>query len=219
MNVPLSLERAMLVQRSRRLNVATMGYNSLEAVLSVLAGIVAGSVALIGFGLDSLIELIAGAAALWRLSADAAPSRRERTERRALLLIGLCFVALALYVGAEALRSLAAHRAPERTLFGIGIAVGSLLVMPWLARAKRGIALELGSGALAAEAKQTLICTYLSGILLGGLLLNAMLGWWWADPVAALAMVPLIGREGIEDLRGRHGCDDCVCQRGIVTGG
>jgi len=208
-------ERMILVRRSRRLNVATMGYNSLEAVLSVVAGVLAGSIALVGFGLDSLIELIAGAAALWRLGADAAPARRERAERRALLLIGLCFVALALYVGADAVRALAARRAPERTLFGIGIALASLLVMPWLARAKRSIAIELGSGALAAEAKQTLVCTYLSGILLGGLLLNAVLSWWWADPVAALGMVPLIAREGFESLRGRSACDDCTPQ---VTG-
>jgi divalent metal cation (Fe/Co/Zn/Cd) transporter len=200
----------MLVRRSRRLNYATMAYNSLEGVLSIAAGVLAGSIALVGFGIDSLIELTAGVAALWRLHVDADTDRRERTERLTLRVIGLCFLALALYVGADAVRALAARIAPEQSRLGIVIACASLLVMPFLARAKRSIAMQLESGALAAEAKQTLVCTWLSAILLGGLLLNAMLGWWWADPAAALAMVPLIGWEGVEGLRGRSACgDDC----------
>jgi divalent metal cation (Fe/Co/Zn/Cd) transporter len=208
--IALTLDRPALVRRSRRLNYATMAYNSLEGILSIGAGVLAGSIALVGFGIDSLIELTAGVAALWRLRADADAVRRERTERLTLRVIGLCFLALAVYVGADAIRALAAGSAPERSRIGIVIAGASLLVMPFLARAKRSIALQLRSGALAAEAKQTLICTWLSAILLGGLLLNATLGWWWADPLAALAMVPLIGWEGVEGLRGRSACgDDC----------
>ena len=183
-----------------------MAYNSLEGILSIAAGVLAGSIALVGFGIDSLIELTAGVAALWRLHVDADTDRRERTERLTLRVIGLCFLALALYVGADAVRALAARIAPEQSRLGIVIACASLLVMPFLARAKRSIAMQLESGALAAEAKQTLVCTWLSAILLGGLLLNAMLGWWWADPAAALAMVPLIGWEGVEGLRGRSAC-------------
>jgi divalent metal cation (Fe/Co/Zn/Cd) transporter len=183
-----------------------MAYNSLEGILSIAAGVLAGSIALVGFGIDSLIELTAGVAALWRLHVDADTVRRERTERLTLRVIGCCFLALALYVGADAVQALAARIAPEQSRLGIVIACASLLVMPFLARAKRSIAMQLQSGALAAEAKQTLVCTWLSAILLGGLLLNAMLGWWWADPAAALAMVPLIGWEGVEGLRGRSAC-------------
>ena len=188
-----------------------MAYNSLEGILSITAGLLAGSIALVGFGIDSLIELTAGAAALWRLHADVDPIRRERAERLTLRLIGLCFIALAVYIGADAIHALTARTAPERSWIGIIIAAASLVVMPFLARAKGAIAMQLRSGALAAEAKQTLICTYLSAILLGGLVLNALLGWWWADPAAALAMVPLIGWEGVEGLRGRSACgDDCA---------
>jgi divalent metal cation (Fe/Co/Zn/Cd) transporter len=187
-----------------------MAYNSLEGILAVAVGLVAGSIALVGFGIDSLIELTAGTAALWRLRADADPIRRERTERLTLRFIGLCFLALAVYIGADALRALAMRSAPERSWVGIVLAAASLVIMPFLARAKSSIAIQLRSGALAAEAKQTLICTYLSAILLGGLLLNALVGWWWADPAAALAMVPFISWEGVEGLRGRSACgDDC----------
>lgn len=190
----------MLVRRGNRLTWATLGYNSLEAVLSVGAGIAAGSVALIGFGVDSVIELSSSAAALWRLRADAAPVDRERAERHALRFIGVCFLLLAAYVLVDALQTLFTRAAPEESPLGIAIAIGSLIVMPLLARAKRRVAAALESGALRAEARQTELCTWLSAILLTGLLLNATVGWWWADPVAALAMVPLIGREGIEAL-------------------
>ena len=210
MTTILTLDRPALVRRSQRLNYATMAYNSLEGILSITAGLLAGSIALVGFGIDSLIELTAGAAALWRLRADVDPVRRERAERLTLRLIGLCFLALAVYIGADAIHALSARSSPERSWLGIIIASASLLIMPFLARAKGSIAMQLRSGALAAEAKQTMICTYLSAILLGGLVLNALLGWWWADPAAALAMVPLITWEGIEGLRGRSACsDDC----------
>jgi divalent metal cation (Fe/Co/Zn/Cd) transporter len=209
--------RALLVRRSRRLNYATLAYNSLEGILALGAGLSAGSIALVGFGVDSLIELTAGAAALWRLHADAGFARRARSEWLALRLIGLCFVALAIYVGSESIATLAARRSPDESVIGIGLAMASLAVMPFLARAKRTVALELRSGALVAEARQTMICTYLSAILLGGLALNALVGWWWADPVAALAMVPLIAWEGVEGLRGHSACGDgCTSGSGAV---
>lgn len=202
------LDRSALVRRSRRLNYATIGYNSLEGLLAIGAGLAAGSIALVGFGIDSVIELSAGVTALWRLHADADPVRRERAERLALRLIGVSFLALAAYVGAESVRALVHRTTPDRSWFGVVLAVLSLVVMPYLSMAKRRVALELRSGALVAEAQQTLLCVYLSAILLGGLLLNALLGWWWADPVAALVMVPLIAWEGIEGLRGRSACGD-----------
>jgi divalent metal cation (Fe/Co/Zn/Cd) transporter len=217
MTAALPANRLALVRRSRLLNYATLGYNSLEGVLSIGAGLLAGSIVLVGFGIDSLIELTAGVTALWRLRADLNPARRERAERLALRLIGFCFLALAVYVSFEAIRALADRSAPEQSELGIGIAAASLLVMPFLARAKGAVAVQLRSGALAAEAKQTLICTYLSAILLVGLALNAVWGWWWADPVAGLAMVPLIAWEGIEGVRGRSACtDDCRPVSGVA---
>jgi divalent metal cation (Fe/Co/Zn/Cd) transporter len=210
MSSTIPLDRPALVRRSQHLNYATMAYNSLEGILSVTAGLLAGSIALVGFGVDSLIELTAGCAALWRLRADVDPAHRERVERLTLRVIGFCFIALAIYVGTEAVRTLLARAAPERSWPGITIAIASLVTMPFLARAKRAIAMQLRSGALVAEAKQTLICTYLSAILLVGLVLNALLGWWWTDPLAALAMTPLVAWEGVEGLRGRSACaDDC----------
>ena len=200
--------RLQLVRRSRYLNYATLGYNSLEGVIAISAGWLAGSIALVGFGFDSIIELSAGIAALWRLSADLEPRRRERAEYVSLRLIGLSFLALALYVGVEAASTLITGRAPQHSWLGITLATASLAVMPLLASAKRAVALQLRSGALAAEAKQTLFCTYLSALLLAGLGFNALLGWWWADPVAALAMVPFIAKEGIEGLRGHSDCAD-----------
>jgi divalent metal cation (Fe/Co/Zn/Cd) transporter len=199
------------------LNYATLGYNSLEGVLSIGAGLLASSIALVGFGADSIIELTAGVAALWRLGADLNVARREWVEQQTLRLIGFCFLALAAYVSLEAIRALVGRAAPEQSPLGIGIAAASLFVMPFLARAKRAVAMQLGSGALAAEANQTLICTYLSAILLGGLALNALWGWWWADPVAGLAMVPLIAWEGLEGIRGRSACaEDCRPGSGVA---
>jgi divalent metal cation (Fe/Co/Zn/Cd) transporter len=208
MTAALPVDRPALIRRSRRLNYATIGYNSLEGILSLATGLLASSIALVGFGVDSLIELTAGAAALWRLRADVNPAQRERAEHLTLRLIGACFLALAAYVGVDAVRALALGAAPDRSWPGIVIAAASLVTMPFLARAKSSIATQLRSGALAAEARQTMICTYLSAILLGGLVLNALAGWWWADPVAALAMVPLIAWEGVEGVRGRSACGD-----------
>ncbi len=197
-----------MVRRGQRLTWATIGYNSLEAVVAIAAGLVAGSVALVGFGLDSIIELASGVAALWRLRADASPVRRAVAERRALKVIGVSFLALAIYVLVEALRTLVSGERPRESPVGIAIAIGSLVVMPMLARAKRRVAARLRSSALTAEARQTQICMYLSVILLAGLGLNALFGWWWADAVAALGMVPLIAYEGAEAVRGRTVCAD-----------
>lgn len=201
--------RSALVRRSYRLNVVTLAYNSLEGGIALIAGVMAGSVALVGFGLDSFIELSASLTALWRLHADLDPARRERTERVSLRVIGALFLALAAYVALDAAWALLRREVPNESVAGIVIATLSVVVMPLLARAKRRVALQLGSGALLAESRQTSLCAYLSAILLGGLILNALAGWWWADPLAALTMVPIIGREGIEGVRGRSACDDC----------
>jgi divalent metal cation (Fe/Co/Zn/Cd) transporter len=201
--------REALVRRSFRLNVATLAYNSLEGVLAIVAGLLAGSVALVGFGLDSVVELAASLTALWRLHADLDAERRERAERVSLRVIGALFLALAVYVASDAGLALLRREAPSESVVGLVLAALSVIVMPLLARAKRQVALQMGSGALAAEAQQTSLCAYLSAILLAGLALNALLGWWWADPLAALAMVPIIAKEGIEGLRGHSACDDC----------
>ena len=203
-------DRRALVRRGRWLNAATLAYNSLEGVLAVGLGLSAGSVALVGFGIDSAIEVSASVVALWRLGVDADPSRRVRVERVSHRLIGCSFIALALYVGYDAVDSLLRHQEPETSVFGVVLAVTSLVVMPYLAREKRLVGAALGSRALVSESGQTSLCMYLSAILLGGLLLNALAGWWWSDPVAALLMVPIIGHEGWEGLRGERSCgDDC----------
>ena len=209
--------RDSLVRRGLRLNVATIAYNSLEAVISVVAGVMAGSVALVGFGVDSVIEVTASGAAHWRLRADWDPARRERVERVTLRVIGATFLALAAYVAYDSLTALVRRERPDESAVGIAIAGISLVVMPLLALAKRRVALAMGSGALAADAQQTTLCAYLSAILLGGLALNAALGWWWADPVAALVMVPIIAKEGVEGLRGQAACCDTCGTSELAT--
>jgi divalent metal cation (Fe/Co/Zn/Cd) transporter len=198
-------ERATAVRRGRLLEYLTIGWNLLEGIISISAGLLAGSIALIGFGFDSLIEVSSGAALLWRLHMDA-PERRERAEAIALKLVGISFILLAIYVAVDAVKSLIQRELPEPSYLGIAIAALSLVVMPYLASAKRRVAAVIQSRALQADSRQTDICAYLSAILLGGLLLNALFGWWWADPVAALVMVPIIAREGIEALRGESCC-------------
>jgi divalent metal cation (Fe/Co/Zn/Cd) transporter len=201
---------AQLIRRGRVLEYLTLAWNSLEAVAAIVAGLIAGSIALVGFGLDSVIECFSGSVLLWRLRAGEAGERREKL---ALRLVGASFIALAIYVGYDALASLVRHEAPEKSWFGVGVAIASLIAMPLLARAKRRVAAQLNSGALHADSRQTDICAYLSAILLGGLLLNALLHWWWADPVAGLVMVPIIGREGIEALRGKTCCESPTCDK------
>jgi divalent metal cation (Fe/Co/Zn/Cd) transporter len=203
------LDRAAVVRRGKWLTWATIAYNGVEAVLSIGAGIVAGSIALVGFGLDSIIELTSSGAGLWRLRADATPTARARAERLTLRTIGVCFLLLAVYVLADAVVALVARQAPEGSPLGIAVAIASVVTMPLLARAKRRVAAQLSSRALTAEARQTQLCMYLSAILLAGLLLNATFGWWWADPVAALVMVPIMAWEGAQAVRGRTACADC----------
>lgn len=198
--------RLALIPRGLRLEWLTVGWNVVEAVVSIAAGWSAGSVALVGFGLDSVIESASGVALLWRLRRDE-PAVREASEQRALRLVGLSFLALAAYVAADSAHSLWAREAPESSPPGILVATLSLVVMPLLARAKRRVAAGITSRALHADSRQTELCAHLSAILLAGLGLNAALGWWWADPVAGLAMVPIIAREGVASWRGRPcGC-------------
>ena len=203
------MERTVVVRRGRRLEYFTVAWNALEGLVAVIAGALAGSISLVGFGIDSFIEVTSGAALLWRMSLDADIQRRERTETRALKIVGTCFLALAVYITYESGMDLWSKRAPERSIPGIVLACVSLAVMPLLSRAKRDVGRALSSAAMHADAKQTEFCTYLSGILLAGLLLNALLGFWWADPLAGLVMVPIIAREGIEGLRGKA-CDECA---------
>jgi divalent metal cation (Fe/Co/Zn/Cd) transporter len=203
--------RTQFIRRGRYLEYFTIGYNSLEGLIAVVAGLIAGSIALVGFGFDSLIEVTSGTVLLWRLQADVNEARRERVEAMSLRIVGGCFVVLAIYVSYDSIKSLIRSEAPEESLVGILLAAVSLIVMPLLVRAKRKVARAIHSGALMADSKQTEICTYLSAILLGGLLLNALFGWWWADPVAALIMVPIIVKEGIEALRGETCCEEGAC--------
>lgn len=199
-------DRSAALRRGRRLEYLTLGWNLLEAVVSIGAGLRAGSTALVGFGVDSLIESVSGGTLLWRLSGG---ERGEAREALALRLVGVSFLLLAGYVAYEAGEALWNREPPEASWIGMGIAALSLVVMPLLARAKRRVAADISSRALHADSRQTDICAYLSAILLGGLALNALLGWWWADPVAALVMVPIIAKEGWEALRGEH-CESCA---------
>jgi len=203
------LERAAVVRHGRRLEYFTIAWNGLEGLVAVVAGAIAGSISLVGFGIDSFIEVTSGSVLLWRMSVDADEERREPNERRALRVVGVCFLLLAAYIAYESVLDLWSRRAPEHSIPGIVLACVSLLVMPLLSRAKRKVGHALGSAAMHADSKQTEFCTYLSAILLLGLLANAFLGLWWADPVAALIMVPIIGKEGIEGLRGRPCADGC----------
>ncbi len=172
--------------------------------MAVTAGAFAGSTTLIGFGVDSLIESLSGAALLWRLREG---EKGERRERSSLKLVGLSFLALAAYVAYESAEALIAREPPRVSYVGVGLAVASVIVMPLLARAKRRVAVRLASRAMRADSKQSDICAYLSAILLVGLGANALIGWWWADPAAGLLMVPIIAKEGLEALRGRT----CAC--------
>jgi len=196
-----------MTRRGRRLEYFTIGWNSVEGIAAVGAGVLAGSISLLGFGVDSFIEVTSGAALLWRMSADRDAQCSERREAVTLRLVGLCFVGLAVYVGYEAVVDLVTRSLPEASRLGIAVAAVSLVVMPWLSRAKRDVARALGSRAMHADSKQTDFCAYLSAILLAGLLLNYAAGWWWADPVAGLAMTPFIVKEGVRALRGDPCCD------------
>jgi divalent metal cation (Fe/Co/Zn/Cd) transporter len=178
-------------------------YNLVEAAVAVMAGAVAGSIALIGFGLDSLVEMTSGLVILWQFRHPVPESR----ERLALRLIGLSFFALAIYVSVESVRNLIGGGEPAPSPVGIALAAVSLLVMPVLSCAQRRTGRALNSGSVVADSKQTLLCTYLSAVLLVGLLLNAMVGWSWADPIAGLVIAAVAVREGVQAWRGDACCD------------
>lgn len=195
-------QRRRLERRARWLAGASVGYNVVEAVVAISAGAVSGSVALVGFGLDSVVEVASGLIILWQFRHRVPESR----ERRALRLIALSFFALAGYVGFEAVRALLARGSADDSAVGIGLAVASLLVMPVLSTAQRRTGRALGSRSVVADGTQTLLCTYLSAVLLAGLLLNATLGWYWLDPVAALVIAAVAVREGVEAWQGKGCC-------------
>jgi divalent metal cation (Fe/Co/Zn/Cd) transporter len=201
-------DRSTLLWRGRRLEWFTVLWNSLEGLTAVILGALAGSISLVGFGVDSFVETSSGLVLLWRLQGGRDAPTEERIEARALRLVGASLFALAAYVAYEATQSLIGREPPEASIPGIVLACLSLVVMPVLAHKKRQVARSLGSRALEADAFQTSLCMYLSAILLVGLLLNAAAGLWWADPVAALAMVPIIAKEGWEAWQGEH-CEDC----------
>ncbi len=201
---PVSPERRRaLGRRARLLALASVTYNLLEAAVAIAAGVVAGSVALVGFGLDSSIEVASGLIILWQFSHRLPESR----EQRALRMLAVSFFALAGYVGIQSLRALLGSAEPEPSTVGIALAVASLLVMPALSWAQRRTGRQLGSRAVVADGTQTLLCTYLSAVLLVGLVLNATLGWAWADPVAGLVIAAVAAREGLEAWRGESCCD------------
>lgn len=200
----LDSERAVHVRTGRKVEYVSIAWTSLEAAVGIVAGLLAGSIALIGFAVDSMIEVASSGVLLWRLSDHPLAEQREALAHR---LVGVGFLALATYIAFDAVGDLLTHNPPRVSYFGIVYAGACVIVMPLLARAKRRAAAKLDSDALHADSHQSDICTYLSVILLMGLALNALFGWWWADPVAALCMLPSIVREGISGLRGE------VCSR------
>ncbi|MFI6280269.1 cation transporter [Streptomyces sp. NPDC050988] len=206
---PSSARRETLARRIRLLVAATIIYNVIEAVTALTAGMVASSTALIGFGLDSVIEVSSAAAVAWQFSARD-HALREAREHRTLRIISVSFFVLAVYVTIDAVRALTGTGEAERSLPGIVLAALSLAVMPFLSAAQRRAGRELGSASAVADSKQTLLCTYLSAVLLAGLVLNATLGWSWADPVAALAIAALAVKEGRDAWRGKGCCAPAV---------
>lgn len=195
-------ERKRLGRRAQLLAGASVTYNVIEAVVAVSAGLVAGSVALVGFGLDSVVEVSSGLIILWQFRHPLPESR----EREALRLLAFSFFALAAYVGFESIRALVTGAHSDTSTVGIGLAIASLIVMPFLSWAQRRTGKALGSNAVVADSTQTLLCTYLSAVLLVGLLLNATLGWSWADPIAGLIIAGVAVREGVEAWRGEGCC-------------
>ena len=203
--------RPLNLKRGLQLEYLTVGWNILEGIIAVGAGLAAGSITLIGFGVDSFVETISGAVIIWRLMAETRGQHDdeavERIEQRAERFVGAAFLLLATYVAFEAVRTLINQDAPDASPVGIALTALSIVVMLWLARAKRRVGEALGSRAMIADAQQTYACWYLSVVALAGLALNALFGLWWADPVAALGITVLLVREGIEALRGEDDDD------------
>ena len=199
-------ERARLVRRAKLLAWGGNAWHFVEFAIAVGAGVAAGSIALVGFGIDSLIESLAGFIIIWRFASRRA--RSETAERRAQQLIAASYAILVVYIVVEATRSLVGGEQPEASWVGIGLAAFTAPTMPLLARAKRRVGHQLGSAATVSEAEQNQICAYLSIALLVGLLANALAGWWWADPAAALVIAAVAAKEGVESWRG-DSCDCC----------
>ena len=195
-------EGTRLRTRARQLAWATVVWNVIEALVAIIAGTAAGSAALVGFGLDSTVEVASALVIIWQFSGV-----DEQREQRALRFIAVSFFALATYVSIRALLELVGANEADTSTVGIALAVASLMVMPALAIAKRRTGQQLGSVTVTADSQQTWLCTYLSAILLVGLVLNATVGWWWADPIAALLIAALAAREGIEAWNGDTCCD------------
>lgn len=225
MSTTLTIDvRRKLGRRAQLLAGASVAYNLVEAVIAITAGIVAGSVALVGFGLDSVVEVSSGLIILWQFR-HAMPETRERL---ALRLMAFSFFALAAYVAVESTRALVLRADPDPSPVGIGLAAASLVVMPFLSWAQRRTGKALGSNAVVADSTQTLLCTYLSAVLLVGLLLNATLGWSWADPIAGLVIAAIALKEGRDAWRGEgccgsigssggHACTDGCCSTDVAV--
>jgi divalent metal cation (Fe/Co/Zn/Cd) transporter len=221
-STPTSAERTRLGRRAQLLAGASVAYNVIEAAVAVTAGLIAGSVALVGFGLDSVVEVSSGLIILWQFR----HRMPETRERQALRLMALAFFALAAYVTAESVRDLLfSGGAPGTSRVGIGLAIASLIIMPCLSWAQRRTGRALGSATVVADSTQTLLCTYLSAVLLIGLVLNATLGWGWADPIAGLVIAAVAVKEGVETWKGEGCCtpggnqaeeDGCACAGGCV---
>ncbi|MFL5906436.1 MAG: cation transporter [Solirubrobacterales bacterium] len=199
--------RLWLVRRAKLLAWLGIGWHAIEAAVAVAAGVAAGSIALVGFGADSVIESVAGVVLLWRFGGERHSS--EAAERRAHRLIGLSFYVIAAYVATEAIRQLTGGSHPEASWVGIGLAAFTLVAMPPLASAKTRVADRLGSAATRAEGRQNMLCAYLSAALLVGLGANALAGWWWADPATALLIAAVAVNEGREAWRGDACCEVC----------
>jgi Cation efflux family len=204
---PPAAQRARLVRRARWLAWVGLAWHVVEATVAIAAGVAAGSVALVGFGADSLIEAAAGVVVVWLMAGTRSSS--ARAERRAQQLIAASFFLLAAYVGVESVRDLLGGHHPDASWVGIGLSVVTLATMPPLAIAKRGVGEQLGSSATTSESRQTMLCAYLSAALLVGLVANAALGWWWADPLVALAIAAIAAYEGREAWRGQA-CGCCA---------
>lgn len=204
----LLVDRARLQRRAQLLAGASVAYNVVEAVIAVSAGVVAGSVALVGFGLDSVVEVSSGLIILWQFRHRLPESR----ERQALRLMAFAFFGLAAYVGVESVRALLSGASPEHSSVGLILAGLSLVIMPALSVAQRRTGRALGSNAVVADGTQTLLCTYLSAVLLVGLLLNSTFGWWWADPLAGLVIAAVAVREGRQAWRGEGCCAPAAAQ-------
>ena len=205
--------RRQLGRRAQLLAAASVSYNAIEAVIAITAGLVAGSIALVGFGLDSIVEVSSGLIILWQFRHRLPESR----ERRALRMMAVSFFALAAYVGFESVRALLGDHDPDASPVGIALAAVSLVVMPFLSWAQRRTGRALGSNAVIADSTQTLLCTYLSAVLLVGLVLNATLGWSWADPIAGLVIAAVAVREGVEAWQGRGCCSTAAVTDGDVA--